>query len=85
MSVVKITPIDIPVPLPDGVPVQTALTGSTDSDGLEEVLLLRPADGRTTWLYCTRWRDEEAYQASQSSGQSADVWSFAIEQDVKRA
>ncbi len=32
-------------------------------DGFEEFRLLRPTDGRTTWLVYIRWRDEDAFQA----------------------
>jgi len=38
--------------------------GAVDhAEGFEGFELLRPTDGRTTWLVVTRWRDEEAFQA----------------------
>jgi heme-degrading monooxygenase HmoA len=36
-------------------------------EGFEEFRLLRPTDGRTTWLVYTRWRDEDSFQAWVSS------------------
>ena len=33
------------------------------AEGFEGFELLRPTDGRDTWLVVTRWRDEEAFQA----------------------
>jgi heme oxygenase (mycobilin-producing) len=39
-------------------------SGAVDQqDGFEGFELLRPTDGRTTWLVITRWRDEDAFQA----------------------
>ncbi|HUZ54452.1 MAG TPA: antibiotic biosynthesis monooxygenase [Streptosporangiaceae bacterium] len=36
-----------------------ARAGAVDSqDGFEGFELLKPVDGRTTWLVVTRWRDE---------------------------
>ena len=38
--------------------------GAVDSqDGFEGFELLRPTDGRETWLVVSRWRDEESFQA----------------------
>jgi heme oxygenase (mycobilin-producing) len=37
------------------------------AEGFEGFELLRPTDGRTTWLVMTRWRDEAAFQAWVSS------------------
>jgi len=34
-----------------------------DAEGFEGFELLKPTDGRSTWLVLTRWRDEEAFQA----------------------
>jgi len=34
-----------------------------DAEGFEGFDLLRPTDGRATWLVVTRWRDEEAFAA----------------------
>jgi heme-degrading monooxygenase HmoA len=38
-----------------------------DADGFEGFELLRPTDGKRTWLVVTRWRDDEAFQAWISS------------------
>lgn len=34
-----------------------------NSAGFEQFQLLRPADGRETWLVYTRWKDEESFQS----------------------
>jgi len=34
-----------------------------DAEGFEGFELLRPTDGRDTWLVVTRWRDEESFVA----------------------
>lgn len=37
--------------------------GAVDhADGFEGFELLRPTDGRTTWLVVTRWRDADAFE-----------------------
>jgi heme oxygenase (mycobilin-producing) len=42
--------------------------GAVDrADGFVGFDLLRPTDGRDTWLVVTRWRDEAAFQAWVSS------------------
>jgi len=38
-----------------------------NSEGFEEFQLLRPSDGRETWLVYTRWKDEESFQKWVSS------------------
>ncbi len=41
-----------------------ARAGAVDSaPGFEGFELLRPTDGRDTWLVVTRWRDEESFRA----------------------
>jgi heme oxygenase (mycobilin-producing) len=41
-----------------------ARAGAVDNqEGFEGFELLKPTDGRTTWLVVTRWRDEESFQA----------------------
>jgi heme-degrading monooxygenase HmoA len=37
------------------------------AEGFEGFELLRPTDGRTTWLVVTRWRDATAFEAWVSS------------------
>jgi heme oxygenase (mycobilin-producing) len=65
VSVVKINAITVP---PDGGDELArrfaARAGAVDSqDGFEGFELLRPTDGRTTWLVITRWRDERSFEA----------------------
>lgn len=38
-----------------------------DAGGFEGFELLRPTDGRSTWLVVTRWRDDRSFQAWVSS------------------
>jgi heme oxygenase (mycobilin-producing) len=69
MTVVKINAITVP---PDGGDELArrfaSRAGAVDSqDGFEGFELLRPTDGRATWLVVTRWRDEEAFEAWRTS------------------
>ncbi len=34
-----------------------------DAEGFEGFELLRPTDGRDSWLVITRWRDEDSFRA----------------------
>jgi len=69
MSVIKINAIDVPPERGDEMAARfAARAGHVEgSEGFEEFQLLRPADGRSTWLVYTRWRDEESFQAWVSS------------------
>jgi heme oxygenase (mycobilin-producing) len=65
VSVIKINAITVP---PDGGDELArrfaARAGAVDDqDGFEGFELLRPTDGRTTWLVVTRWRDEASFAA----------------------
>lgn len=98
MSVVRINAIDVPPERSDELAGRfAARAGQVERmDGFEEFQLLRPSDGRSTWLVYTRWRDEAAYQAwvgSQSFGASharpegadpvagqSSLWAFEVEQ-----
>lgn len=102
MSVVKINAITVPAERADELAARFAARAGEvgKADGFEEFQLLRPDDGRETWLVYTRWRDEasfEAWQASRAfaqghaggSGQApvaigAELWSFAVEQHEDR-
>ena len=69
MSVIKINAITVP---PDGGDELArrfaARAGAVDSqDGFEGFELLRPTDGRSTWLVVTRWRDEASFEAWRTS------------------
>ena len=69
MSVVKINAIDVPAERAEEMAARfAARAGQVERmDGFEEFQLLRPADGRMTWLVYTRWRDEAAFEAWVSS------------------
>jgi heme oxygenase (mycobilin-producing) len=65
VSIIKINAITVP---PDGGDELArrfaARAGAVDNqDGFEGFELLRPTDGRTTWLVVTRWRDDASFQA----------------------
>ena len=69
MSVIKINAITVP---PDGGDELArrfaARAGAVDNqDGFEGFELLRPTDGRSTWLVVTRWRDEASFEAWRTS------------------
>jgi heme oxygenase (mycobilin-producing) len=65
MTVVRINAITVPDESGDELARRfAARAGAVDSqDGFEGFELLKPTDGRATWLVVTRWRDEEAFQA----------------------
>jgi heme oxygenase (mycobilin-producing) len=65
MTVVKINAITVPADSGDELARRfAARAGAVDSqDGFEGFELLKPADGRTTWLVVTRWRDDESFKA----------------------
>lgn len=73
MSVVKINAIEVPAERAEVMAQRFgARAGEVGkADGFEEFQLLRPDDGRTTWLVYTRWRDEAAFEGwrSQAFGQ----------------
>ena len=65
MSVVRINAITVPAERAEELAARFAARAGEvgKADGFEEFQLLRPADGRTTWLVYTRWRDEAAFNA----------------------
>lgn len=69
MSVVRINAITVPAERAEELAARfAARAGQVEqSDGFEEFQLLRPTDGRETWLVYTRWRDEAAFDAWVSS------------------
>jgi heme-degrading monooxygenase HmoA len=69
MTVVRINAITVPADSGDELGRRfAARAGAVDGqDGFEGFELLKPTDGRTTWLVVTRWRDEESFQAWQAS------------------
>jgi heme-degrading monooxygenase HmoA len=69
MTVIKINALDVPAEMGDEVAHRFASrVGAVDGhDGFEGFELLRPTDGRTTWLVVTRWRDDAAFEAWRAS------------------
>lgn len=69
MSIIKINAITVDPESGDELAHRFAQRAGAvdDQDGFEGFELLKPTDGRTTWLVVTRWRDEEAFQAWVSS------------------
>lgn len=65
MTVVRINAITVDPVAGDELAARFAKrAGAVDhADGFEGFELLRPTDGRETWLVVTRWRDEEAFRA----------------------
>jgi heme oxygenase (mycobilin-producing) len=69
VSIIKINAITVP---PDGGDELArrfaARAGAVDSqEGFQGFELLRPTDGRSTWLVVTRWRDEASFEAWRAS------------------
>jgi heme oxygenase (mycobilin-producing) len=69
MTVVRINAITVSADSGDELARRfAARAGAVDNqDGFEGFELLKPTDGRTTWLVVTRWRDEEAFRAWMNS------------------
>ena len=69
MTVIKINAITVPEDSGDELAHRFAKrAGAVDGQpGFEGFELLRPTDGRTTWLVVTRWKDEESFNAWVSS------------------
>lgn len=69
MSVIKINAITVAEGSGDELARRFAARAGAvdDQDGFEGFELLKPTDGRTTWLVVTRWRDEASFQAWVSS------------------
>jgi heme oxygenase (mycobilin-producing) len=69
MTVIKINAITVPADGGDELARRfAARAGAVDSqEGFEGFELLRPTDGRTTWLVVTRWRDETSFEAWRTS------------------
>lgn len=65
MSVIKINAITVDPDSGDELARRfAARAGAVDSqDGFEGFELLKPTDGRHTWLVVTRWRDDAAFDA----------------------
>jgi heme oxygenase (mycobilin-producing) len=65
MTVIKVNAITVPPDSGDELARRFAARAGAvdDQDGFEGFELLKPTDGRTTWLVVTRWRDEESFAA----------------------
>ncbi len=65
MSIVRINAISVPAERSEELAARfAARAGQVEKmDGFEEFQLLRPTDGRQTWLVYTRWRDEASFEA----------------------
>jgi heme oxygenase (mycobilin-producing) len=65
MTVVRINAITVPEDSGDELARRFAhRAGAVDNAaGFEGFELLRPTDGRGTWLVVTRWKDEESFRA----------------------
>ncbi|MDA8072655.1 MAG: antibiotic biosynthesis monooxygenase [Actinomycetota bacterium] len=65
MTVIRINAITVPEEGGDELARRfAARAGAVDrADGFEGFELLRPTDGRSTWLVVTRWRDVAAFEA----------------------
>ncbi len=69
MALVKINAITVPEDGGEELARRFAgRAGAVDAaEGFEGFELLRPTDGRSTWLVVTHWRDEAAFEAWVSS------------------
>ena len=65
MSVVRINAINVPAERAEAMAARfAARAGQVEkTEGFEEFQLLRPSDGRETWLVYTRWADQESFDA----------------------
>ncbi|MGH9281505.1 MAG: antibiotic biosynthesis monooxygenase family protein [Acidimicrobiales bacterium] len=65
MSVVRINAINVPAERAEAMAARfAARAGQVDkTQGFEEFQLLRPSDGRETWLVYTRWADQESFDS----------------------
>jgi heme-degrading monooxygenase HmoA len=65
MTVIRINAITVPQSGGEELARRFAeRAGAVDNaDGFEGFELLRPTDGRLTWLVVTRWRDKAAFEA----------------------
>ena len=73
-QIIKINAITVPGDLAEEVARRfAARAGAVEGmDGFEGFELMRPTDGRETWLVITRWRDEDSFHSWTSSEQFRD-------------
>jgi heme-degrading monooxygenase HmoA len=69
MSIVRINAIEVGPDSGDELGRRFAARAGAvdDADGFEGFELLKPTDGRHTWLVITRWRDQESFESWVSS------------------
>src|ERR1700727_2665771 len=69
MTVITINAITVPSDSGDELGRRfAARAGAVDgADGFEGFELMKPTDGRLTWLVVTRWRDQESFESWVSS------------------
>jgi len=69
MTVIKINALTVPAEMGEDVARRfAARAGAVDgAAGFEGFELLKPTDGRETWLVVTRWQDEASFDAWRSS------------------
>jgi heme-degrading monooxygenase HmoA len=69
MSVVRILAISVEEGLGEGVEhlLGARALAYQNQAGFERLELLEPTDGRSTWLFVTRWVDEASYSAFMGS------------------
>ena len=69
MTIVRVNAITVPEGAGDELAARFAARAGAvdDADGFEGFELLRPTDGRRTWLVVTRWRDQAAFDGWVSS------------------
>ena len=86
MTVIRINAITVPEGGGDELAKRFAARAGAvdDQDGFEGFELLRPTDGRDTWLVVTRWRDDEAFQAWVSSPAFAHGHRAAAEEGAEQ-
>jgi heme-degrading monooxygenase HmoA len=69
MSIIQINAIEVVQGTGDELARRFAARAGAvdDAEGFEGFELLRPTDGRLTWLVVTRWRDQESFDKWVSS------------------
>jgi heme-degrading monooxygenase HmoA len=74
MSVVRILAISVEAALGEGVEHLFAARALAyqNADGFERLELLEPTDGRSRWLFVTRWVDEASFNAFMGSPDFSD-------------
>jgi heme-degrading monooxygenase HmoA len=74
MSVVRILAFNVEAGVGEGVEhlLGARALAYQNQDGFERLELLEPTDGRSTWLFVTRWVDEASFNAFMGSPAFSD-------------